>query len=58
LQKELEAPLGKAEVAELHRILDTLMQYVAGLIGDGPTANATMPGKRQRARKRSRRRSI
>jgi DNA-binding MarR family transcriptional regulator len=54
LQKELEAPLRKAEVAELHRILDTLMQHVAGLIGDGPTANAT--GKRQRATRRSRRR--
>jgi DNA-binding MarR family transcriptional regulator len=58
LQKELEAPLRKAEVVELHRILDTLMQYVAGLIGDGPTANATAAGKRQRARRRPRRRSV
>ena len=52
LQKELEVPLSKAEVAELHRILDTLMQYVAGLIGDGPTSSATVSGKRLRARKR------
>jgi DNA-binding MarR family transcriptional regulator len=55
LQKELEVPLSKAEVADLHRILDRLMQYVAGLIGDGPTSSATVTGKRTRARKRRRR---
>src|SRR5262249_33519103 len=57
LQKELEVPLTKAEVAELHRILDTLMQYVAGLIGDGLTASAPVPGKRSRAPKRAPRRN-
>jgi DNA-binding MarR family transcriptional regulator len=56
LQKELEVPLTKAEVAQLHRILDTLMQYVAGLIGDGLTATAPTPRKRQRPRKRGSRR--
>jgi DNA-binding MarR family transcriptional regulator len=55
-QKELEVPLSKAEVAELHRILDTLMQYVAGLIRDGPSSGETVPGKRPRARRRPRRR--
>jgi DNA-binding MarR family transcriptional regulator len=55
-QKELEVPLSKAEVAELHRILNTLMQYVAGLIGDGPSSGETVPGKRPRARRRPRRR--
>jgi DNA-binding MarR family transcriptional regulator len=55
LQRELEAPLTKVEVAQLHRILDMLMQYVAGAIGDGPTASATVPGKRPRARTRPRR---
>jgi DNA-binding MarR family transcriptional regulator len=52
LQKELEVPLSKADVAALHRILDTLMQYVAGLIGDGPTSNTTPTDKRQGTRKR------
>src|SRR5215475_12013530 len=33
LQRELEALLTKTEVAELHRILDKLMQYVAEKIG-------------------------
>ena len=56
LQKQLEAPLSKADVAELHRILDTLMQYVAGLIGDGATANAPATDNRQGTRKRPPRR--
>jgi DNA-binding MarR family transcriptional regulator len=51
LQKELEAPLSRAEVAELHRILDTLMRYVSGRIGDGLAPGAAVAGKR-RMRKR------
>jgi DNA-binding MarR family transcriptional regulator len=51
LQKELEVPLTKTQVAELHRMLDTLMQHVSGLIGDGPAPGAATTGK-QRARKR------
>jgi DNA-binding MarR family transcriptional regulator len=35
LQKELEAPLKKSEVAELHRILDKLMRHVSEKIGAG-----------------------
>jgi DNA-binding MarR family transcriptional regulator len=46
LQKELEAPLSRAEVAELHRILDTLMQYVSERIGAGPAVAGKSAGKR------------
>jgi DNA-binding MarR family transcriptional regulator len=38
LQRELEAPLKRAEVAELHRILDKLMEYVAQKVGAGSAA--------------------
>jgi DNA-binding MarR family transcriptional regulator len=40
LQMELETPLSKAEVGELHRILDKLMQYVAGKIDGAPAPRA------------------
>jgi DNA-binding MarR family transcriptional regulator len=42
LQQELEAPLTRSEVAELHRILDKLMRFVAEKIGAGP-AGAQRP---------------
>ena len=46
LQRELEAPLSKAEVAELHHILDTLMRYVSDKIGAAPGAASKTMGKR------------
>jgi DNA-binding MarR family transcriptional regulator len=55
LQKELEAPLSKAEVAELHRILDTLMQYVSEKIG-AESMVASPRGERQPPAKKRRRR--
>jgi len=55
LQKELEAPLSKAEVAELHRILDTLMQYVSEKIG-AESMVASPRGERQPPAKKCRRR--
>ena len=37
LQRELETPLTRLEVAELHRILEKLMRFVAEKIGAGTT---------------------
>lgn len=45
LQRELEAPLTKAEVAELHRILDKLMRCVSERIGVGPAAGSAATAK-------------
>jgi len=50
LQRELEALLTKTEVAELHRILDKLMQYVAEKIGVGSADGATSGTRRRAAR--------
>ena len=54
LQQELEAPLTRSEVAELHRILDKLMRFVADRLGTrstgarGPRASKSSSAKRQR----------
>ena len=53
LQKELEAPLSKADVAELHRILDTLMRYVSEKIGVGSAIIGKSAGKRAADRRYS-----
>ena len=46
LQKELEASLSKVEVAKLHRILDTLMQYMSEKIGAGSVVTGKSTDKR------------
>jgi DNA-binding MarR family transcriptional regulator len=54
LQRELEAPLTRIEVAELHRILDKLMRFVAKKVGAGsaslrrPRKGKSTYAKRQR----------
>jgi DNA-binding MarR family transcriptional regulator len=59
MQQELEVPLSKPEVAELHRILDKLMQFVSTKIaaGSAPGPAITRPrtGGQQRTGKRQRR---
>jgi DNA-binding MarR family transcriptional regulator len=45
MQRELEAPLTRSEIAELHRILDKLMEFVAERLGAG-SARARRPRTR------------
>jgi DNA-binding MarR family transcriptional regulator len=49
LQQELEAPLTRSEVAELHRILDKLMRFVAEKIGAGPAGARRPPTSKPRS---------
>jgi DNA-binding MarR family transcriptional regulator len=51
LQEEPEAPLSKAEVGQLHRILDTLMQYVSEQIAAGSSVMGKSTGKRAARRR-------
>jgi DNA-binding MarR family transcriptional regulator len=52
LQRELEAPLTRPEAAELHRILDKLMEHFAGRVpagkAPGPEAPAIASKRRNR----------
>ncbi len=46
-----DAPLSKAEVGQLHRILDTLMQYVSEQIAAGSSVMGKSTGKRAARRR-------
>jgi DNA-binding MarR family transcriptional regulator len=54
LQRELEAPLTRREIVELHCILDKLMQHFSAKVADGPAGarddQAMRPGRRTRQR--------
>jgi DNA-binding MarR family transcriptional regulator len=54
LQGELETPLTRTEVAELHRILDKLAQFVSQKVGAGPNASDNAKPRPRAAAKRRR----
>jgi DNA-binding MarR family transcriptional regulator len=54
LQTELETPLTRNEVAELHRILDKLAQFVSQKVGAGPNASDNAKPRPRAAAKRRR----
>jgi DNA-binding MarR family transcriptional regulator len=53
VQDELEAPLTRSEVAELHRILDKLMQHVSARIGAGSAPSPAIAERQRMARQRA-----
>jgi DNA-binding MarR family transcriptional regulator len=52
LQRELEAPLTRPEAAELHRILDKLMEHFAGRIAAEKTPGSETPAIASKRRNR------
>jgi DNA-binding MarR family transcriptional regulator len=53
VQDELEAPLTRSEVAELHRTLDKLMRHVSERIGGGSALVPAKTGKHRATRMRA-----